>query len=137
MDRCYEEFFIVERQTCFLMQGIGGTISIEKFERDPIDPGKTLAVEIVEVMDKQDNSQTGSVGHTASPYSLYESFELNTIQYATSKSASDQTLKLAHIFSKQFCCFVVERIIRVGLVEQIDESVDYRVDVEYRLPVFP
>jgi hypothetical protein len=40
------------------------------------------------------------------------------------------------ILSEQFCSLVVQRIIRVWFVIQIDETINDRVDVQDRFPVF-
>lgn len=69
--------------------------------------------------------------------SLHESLELDAIQHTTPKSPGNQSLELGNISAEQLGGFVVERIVRVGLIEQINQAVNDGVDVQNGLPVLP
>lgn len=45
------------------------------------------------------------------------------------------TLEHLDIVAVELCGFLVERIVWIGLIEQVDQAIYYGVDVEHRLPV--
>ena len=68
---------------------------------------------------------------------LHQSLELSAIQNATTESPLDKSLELVDVPPEQLGGFVVERVVGVGLVEEVDEAVDDGIDVEDGLPVLP
>lgn len=67
---------------------------------------------------------------------LHQLFKLHTIQNTTPQGSTDETFKLSHIFTEQFRRLVIQGIIRVGFVEQINESINDRINIQDRFPVF-
>jgi hypothetical protein len=63
--------------------------------------------------------------------------ELSAIQNPTAKCTLHEPLELVDVPPEQLGRFVVEGIVGVWLVEEVDEAVDYSVDVEDGLPVLP
>ena len=68
---------------------------------------------------------------------IQQLIELGTIEYSSAKSSFYQAFKLMHILSKQFRRLLVERIVGIGFVKQINQSVNDRVNVQDGLPIFP
>lgn len=68
-------------------------------------------------------------------YILHKPLEMHTIKDPSTKRSRDKALKLSFIFSEKLRRFVVERVIGIGFVKQVDESVNDRIDIKHRLPI--
>lgn len=53
----------------------------------------------------------------------------------TFQSAAHNPLELVAVVAEQFSSLTIQRIVGVGLIEEIYEAVDDGVDVQYRLPI--
>mmetsp|Transcript_13594 Transcript_13594/g.38943 ORF Transcript_13594/g.38943 Transcript_13594/m.38943 type:complete len:240 (-) Transcript_13594:150-869(-) len=63
-------------------------------------------------------------------------FKSNTIQKSTTQRPIDELLELIYVRAHQRGSLLIERIIAIGFVKEIDETVDDGIDIQYRLPVF-
>jgi hypothetical protein len=77
--------------------------------------------------------------HETQPASLllHQPLELDPVQYPAPERPRHELLELPDVLPEQLGGLVVERVVGIGLVEQINESIYDRVDVEHRLPVLP
>lgn len=75
--------------------------------------------------------------HCSAYASSLELLELHTLERPATQCLLHQALELLQVAAEHLRRLAVERVIRVGLVEEVDEAVDDRVDVEDGLPVRP
>ena len=69
------------------------------------------------------------------PLLLNQTFKSNSIQFPSSKSSVDKTFETLNVLSEEIRSLVIQWIVRVWLIEQIDQAVDDCVDVQDRPPV--
>ena len=67
---------------------------------------------------------------------LHQLFKLYTIQNTAPQGSIDEAFELSYVFAKQFRSLVIQWIVWVGFVEQVNEAVNDRIDVQDRLPIF-
>ena len=67
---------------------------------------------------------------------FYQPFERNSIQRPAPQCAVHQTFEAFDIFSEQVCSLVIQWIIRIRFVEQVDEPINNRINVQHVPPVF-
>ena len=61
---------------------------------------------------------------------------MDPVQYASAQSSDHQPLELVHVLAEEFGGLRVERIVRIGFVEQVNESVNDAVNVQNGFPIF-
>ena len=67
---------------------------------------------------------------------LHELLKKDTIHWTTFQGPFDEHFELPYIASEQFGSFVIEWIVRIRFVEQVDETVNDTVNVQYWFPIF-
>jgi len=68
---------------------------------------------------------------------LQQIIKFGSIQNTPAQRSFDEIFKLAHIPTKQFRRLVVERVVRVGFVKEVNETVNDGINVQHGFPVLP
>lgn len=67
---------------------------------------------------------------------LDQTFEKDAVKVSTTKRPIDQPFKLIDVFSEEFRGLMIQWVVGVGLVEEVNESINDRVDIQDRSPIF-